>query len=464
MHDDPRFSYRGNLIAAVDAETLWAVRVLRSAGGPNECLECGTSGLCFGASSSPSWATGDSNMDLLWAWIQAMQDNSTSGSPLHFDPRMNEKATARNLHPADLVGAMNMGHKFKMPWPWDPASCTSTEANNACSDIYGLDNYIKGRVENPKAQCITPTGKAVLLRDRSTEARSRWYFQKRGRITMPEAGSHRGSMLLRYEQSGYNRHAGITESEHIRDEAKDVFPRPVSHGKNLIARDDSESSLAGVFRALHAPFVGAASGSIQQFVVSMEDNGAGAFPDGLVPFQAHRVREALIGLQTMTLVSGGQHSIAECLLVAQDMGYFQQLPYVLDSYVAAVAAFERHSAGLGIMAAPGVGPLSELEAKWDALLGLGRPDGAYTDSVDSRECGSTDGTSSGRTEGLRHDKEDLILSISQGQTEGLRGDKEDLILSASLGETEGLRGELILSASGQKDGPCYDNEQLVMSD
>jgi len=172
-------------------------------------------------------------------------------------------------------------------------------------------------------------------------------------------------MKLRYCKSGLNRHAGIAETEWMPDEAKDVFGTPVSHGKNLIARDDSGGSLAALFRELDAPFVGAASGSIEQFVLTMEDDCCGAHPEGLVPSSALDVREALIGLQTMTLVAGGQHSVAECVIVAQGMGYFSGVPRVEDGYAEAVAGFERHLAGLGVAPGEGVGPLEQLWGAWD---------------------------------------------------------------------------------------------------
>jgi hypothetical protein len=298
-------------------------------------------------------------MDLLWAWLRALQENGTPRCPgLRVDPRMAEKAAVRNTDPGRLVGAMNVGHSFKIPWPWDPAGPTGGSAG----EELGLDKYIKARAE---AWCVLPGGRRQLLRERDAESRARWYFQRRGRIIMPEAGPLESPMKLRYCKSGLNCHAGIAETEWMPDEAKDIFGTPVSHGKNLIARDDSGGSLAALFRHLDAPFVGAASGSIEQFVLTMEDDCCGAHPEGLVPCSALDVREALIGLQTMTLVAGGQHSVAECVIVAQGMGYFSQVPKVEDGYADAVARFEMYLSELGVAPGGSIGPLEEMWGAWD---------------------------------------------------------------------------------------------------
>ncbi|CAK0821154.1 unnamed protein product [Prorocentrum cordatum] len=186
-------SHRGNLVCAVEAETLWAVRVLRGASRPNGRLDPRGRGAL-------GWPPGGTNMDLLWAWLRALQENSTPGRPgLRVDPRMAEKAAVRNTDPGRLVGAMNVGHSFKIPWPWDPARPTG----DGPGEELGLDRYVKAHGRRPRRGArprqvrqgssrglVRPAGRseAAAAGERDAEARARWYFQRRGRIIMPEAG------------------------------------------------------------------------------------------------------------------------------------------------------------------------------------------------------------------------------------------------------------------------------------
>merc|ERR1719456_1062746 len=60
----------------------------------------------------------------------------------------------------------------------------------------------------------------------------------------------------------------------------------------------------------------------------MEDDCAGRCPKGLVPSDLLPLREAIIGIFTAALVASGHHSFAECIVVAQEMGYFQDIPQI----------------------------------------------------------------------------------------------------------------------------------------
>merc|ERR1719291_724562 len=100
-------------------------------------------------------------------------------------------------------------------------------------------------------------------------------------------------------------------------------------------------------------------------------------PEGLVPCgkdgDTPYLREALIGLMTAIMVAGGQHSLGECLAVAQELGYFANIPSFIykapdrndTTYEEVVAVFESYLVALGVTGSAGV--LHELMASLRSL-------------------------------------------------------------------------------------------------
>lgn len=335
--------YRGNRIKEVQAETLWAVRVLRAAGMHNDVLKDVWPG---------HWDNDQrTNMDLLWAWIDAMQENDALGAlPFRLDPPITY-ADIRNKDPQSLVRAIFIGHHFKHG------------KDRRGKKVYGMDYYINHRLKRPDDYfCIPPDGEVQSMKVRHRSTRADPLFEERGRVGSGDVDdSHpvKKKMLSRQE-SFENPHAGIATLETMPDEALNFFGEELRHGGKKNVRTGSRSNTSGVFERLGAPFIAGPSGSIEYMILAMEDDCLGTCEDGLVPFEQHKVREALISVMTAALIAGGQHSLGECLAVAQAMGYFLEVPSMLEDYHLAAEEFESYSAKVLGVAPQGSNPLSQL--------------------------------------------------------------------------------------------------------
>eukprot|EP00928_Gymnodinium_smaydae_P027760 TRINITY_DN2135_c0_g1_i1.p1 TRINITY_DN2135_c0_g1~~TRINITY_DN2135_c0_g1_i1.p1 ORF type:complete len:484 (+),score=80.58 TRINITY_DN2135_c0_g1_i1:56-1507(+) len=354
--------HRENIIAATQAETIWAVRVLKSAIHPNRQLKQLWEG---------HWdSSNGTNMDLLWAWIQAIEANGHSSMgiiPFRVNPPMTPEGEERNSKPQSLIGAIHSGHKFKNGKDKDGKK------------VLGMDYYINNRLRyGEQVQGVLPTGESESLEKRHRDVRALPMFEKRGRFDLDDLPREQQDFALSRRSSMRNFHAGITALEYIPDEAVDFFEVPVNHGgKSYNARTGEMKgyNTSRLMQVLDAPCIAGPSGSIEYMVLSMEDDCCGHCKGGLVPADRLRVREALLGIMTAALIAGGQHSLAECLGVAQAMGYFKHLPHmVLGNYYKGAADFEKYLAEeLGIApSTPGQADIVTVQtadfplARWEA--------------------------------------------------------------------------------------------------
>lgn len=314
--------HRKNVIKATVAETVWSVGVLTNSNQENCALEAAL-GECV------------TNMDLLWWWIKKMMNNKRDGLPFRVEESDSflEKVKDRNTHPTTLLAALFEGHGFK----------NGFDASNNC--VYGMDCYINSRLQAdsiPKGK--GPDGSKARMNQRSAALRGKQFFQERGREDLEDEYIRQNSLK--------NRHAGIAALEFMPPEAMGFWPVKITHGgKSYYTRDDHQYG-AKLLRHLRAPYAGGASGSIEYMVLSMEDTGCKHCKEGLIPLVSGDnpsvIREALLGLMTAILIAAGQHSLAECLLVAQAMGYFTGVEDVSQNYYAAAESFETYMASLGV--------------------------------------------------------------------------------------------------------------------
>lgn len=282
------------------------------------------------------------NMDLLWAWITAMQKNGDNGFiPFRLNPPMDEEAALRNEDPGIFAAAFHTGHDFK--------NGVDEEGN----EIYGMDYYINDRLDGD-VLAVKPNGEKVSLEQRHDDVRAEDMFEYRGRVSVDDLPDPEyQNLLLSREDSIENYDAGIARHDDVPDEAQDFFDVPVVHGgKNFNVRTGNDWNTSALFESIGAPFIAGPSGSIEYLILSMEDDCNGACPDGMVPRQFHHVREALIGLMTAILVAGGHHSVTECVAVAQAMGYFSKVPDILHDYKAGLKAFSSYLVKLGVAPLP----------------------------------------------------------------------------------------------------------------
>lgn len=305
---------RDNLVANVQTETLWAVSTLSASGKENTVL--------------PPCRLGPTNMDHLWNWIDLMQRNDAYGQAFELDPPITTEAENRNSDPSELVWAIQSDHDFK---------------------IGGMDRY-EENLEIQGATCKLPNGEIMTAAERDHATRLQSIFVNRGRLDIRNASEHHAAAkshnLLR-KDSVNNTHAGIAALEDLPAVALSFFKKPLIHtGKSVTIRSYEATGTDTLFYRLGAPFIGGASGSIAYMVITMEDQVAGQQPHGLIP--SLEEREALIGIMTAALIAGGQHSLAECISVAQAMGYFTDLTPVLESYTKGATEFAGRLRQLGV--------------------------------------------------------------------------------------------------------------------
>jgi hypothetical protein len=168
-------------------------------------------------------------------------------------------------------------------------------------------------------------------------ARTLPIFVDRGREPIPDDNISMSSF--------YNTNAGIVDKDHQTDLTTDFFETKITHAKSLFV-GMSISDTFEKFRASGVPFVSGVSGVMQQICVIME---ADKQKDLLTHIEMEE-RERIIVMHVAGLVTGGNHSLMECLLPAMAYGYFQTVPNPLESpggYKMAIAAFEQHLQVLG---------------------------------------------------------------------------------------------------------------------
>jgi hypothetical protein len=166
-------------------------------------------------------------------------------------------------------------------------------------------------------------------------ARKQRFFERRGRRVMEDDEMQR-------RQSFSDPHGGITDSLHRTPSTRDIFSQPVGHAKGFIrgvAPDDPEYETYKEFQDSGAPFIGGASGTMQFLSMMLETEEP---PRGLDE------REKLLALHMAVLLTGGHHSMSECLLAVKCYGYFKDVPDPLENYDGAMAALDNRFAELGL--------------------------------------------------------------------------------------------------------------------
>jgi len=323
-----KLDVRGNTVSASVAETLWAVRVLRASTKPNNKLP----------PWAGRWVTGSTNMDLLWAWVQALQESDQGGIPLRLNPPMDKEAEERNTKPEEFIGAFFVGHHFK------------NGRDEKGREVYGMDFYILSRMEfydeedeDLQVEVARPNGEVDSFFYIERLVREKDFFAQRARADLAH-------QFIR-QDSAQNNNAGIASRENLPDEAAGFFGNlNMWHSKSVLSRIDWQKG-ASKAKELGAPFIGGASGSILYMVLSMEDTCLRKCDKGVVPCEGGcQVREALLGIMTAALIAGGQHSLLECLEVMQSMGYFPDVKPLLGGgdYLESARGFEEYLSTLGV--------------------------------------------------------------------------------------------------------------------
>ncbi|WP_100915610.1 hypothetical protein [Pseudoalteromonas spongiae] len=174
-------------------------------------------------------------------------------------------------------------------------------------------------------------------KERSDSARENDVFKDRGR----------GDNIERRDRapSVKDKNAGISAQEHRRESQENVFAKSIFHAKGkLTAQDVDASNTVKAFRENGAPFIGGVSGSLLSEILDIEFAADGTEPkvadsDGISADELAK-RELLLGVKSMELIALGHHSLSECLLAAQALGYFQHIESPLKDYPKAVSQFD----------------------------------------------------------------------------------------------------------------------------
>lgn len=175
-----------------------------------------------------------------------------------------------------------------------------------------------------------------LDRHRTQAARGRSFFEDRGRMPIPKD--------QRREESAFSRHAGISDSNTRTRSAENFFSEDLEHYKGMASRAP-DSRTARKFRESGTPFIGGASGSIENILLIMDTH---KHVNDLSNAE-YKNREKLLGLYTAMLVSAGHHSVMECMLPARAYGYFEDVPSPLKGgYTPAVRALANRLRELGL--------------------------------------------------------------------------------------------------------------------
>lgn len=181
------------------------------------------------------------------------------------------------------------------------------------------------------------------LNSKRTEvARSSPVFKDRGRQSVPSS---------RYrEHSAFSRHGGITDADSRTRSMENFFSEGVEHYKGLVERVP-DSHTVRLFRESGTPFIGGASGSIENILLMMETHHS----QKKLTSSEFEERETLLGLYSAMLVAAGHHSVMECILPARSYGYFKDVPDPLENgYGPAIEALANRLRELGLDDGPGL--------------------------------------------------------------------------------------------------------------
>jgi hypothetical protein len=97
----------------------------------------------------------------------------------------------------------------------------------------------------------------------------------------------------------------------------------------VLLQEKKDSETVKAFEIVGMPFIGGASGTIQQLSILM-----------LAEELNKETIEAVLMLNTAILIAGGHHALGECLISAQIAGFFQKIPNPLLDYKEAASNWE----------------------------------------------------------------------------------------------------------------------------
>lgn len=178
--------------------------------------------------------------------------------------------------------------------------------------------------------------------DLEDKARNLPYFQDRGGPNS-KRGRNKGGLPRERRASMDSPHVGITTTQDLTPDTSNVYGANVFHAKGML-RAQLDDETVKEFRKSGAPFIGGASGTMQQFAMQMES----VKPIDQLTKQELQEREKVLAMLAVQHVAAGHHSMAECLLGAKPYGYFKDVPDPLKDYDGAMAAFEKHLEKLGM--------------------------------------------------------------------------------------------------------------------
>lgn len=303
-----------NWPSSTDADSDWAVRVLNHLCEPNKMIKTrwvvpADSAWEYGEYAGKTlWVPGMSNVELWVAFMKSMQFTDGPHPLGRWDD--GELRTTTPL--------LEMYKKFERCPPGNTTSEFAT-AYFAVTEVdmkMALDEYYRTRIDDPNASVTTPSGVIMSFEKRYELDRRVMQFTDRGRFEINDEEME-GAFYANTE-AYTNRDAGI--GEELKN--KDFFTKNVQKsGKLLFGRDLGPQSRR--MQRAGLPSVAGASGTVDVRIITMEEN-VGAKRRPRVPIE---FREVLITIESALLVAGGMHSLAECLAVAQAMGYFNDGPF-----------------------------------------------------------------------------------------------------------------------------------------
>ncbi|AIY67484.1 hypothetical protein [Pseudoalteromonas piratica] len=180
----------------------------------------------------------------------------------------------------------------------------------------------------------------------STDAHSKErYYSARANDVFKDRGRGDDIEWRDRAPSTKDKNSGISAQEHRRESQENVFAKSIFHAKGILTADVDTSNTVKAFRENGAPFIGGVSGSLLSEILDIEFAADGKEPkvadsDGISADELAK-RELLLGVKSMELIALGHHSLSECLLAAQTLGYFQHIESPLKNYPKAVSQFEQ---------------------------------------------------------------------------------------------------------------------------
>eukprot|EP00941_MAST-03F_sp_MAST-3F-sp1_P000002 g2.t1 len=377
---------RGNIVEVTKAESLWAVKTLKASVERNEHypndLYATRDALIEKHFKVPNGNTTGSTTDLVSQYLALLMNNEESEALFAFhwknDAVPEPLQTMNGSNDAVNLSCVILGdYGFK--------NCKINGEEKGGID-YFVDARIEhgGRIEDPRGDIVSTeeAHKAAradrvvaddheeigaLGRYRGRQKSALTVFQRYGydKIDWSKflgcsnlSKKQREEYLAMRSSSARSSFAGIMEhrkmtevldSEEYR-ELTTFFNCELLHGgKSMNARQThvhGKPTFAHLLQSNGFPFIGGASGSIEFLILAMEEY-----------FEATRkrliedetAREILIGWNIALLIAGGNHSLGECLDVAQEMGYFNDIASVRTAPVHKVyKEFEERMKKIGL--------------------------------------------------------------------------------------------------------------------